>query len=200
MPTLNLSTSGIVTQALRFAEVASISSFGDDSDLARETAQAYGVALDECLEAADWSFASVASRLQAYAVMPPGVVADADMPNLFALPADLLALREVGDGLTRWRRDEAGIWADEAAPLRVRYTRRVSVESLLPALFRRAVSARLAALMAPRWGGATAKTQWLEDMAAGVLKEAMRADARQASAQRYDGRADSGDWVSEATA
>jgi hypothetical protein len=200
MPTLNLATSGIVDQALRFAEVSAISSFGDDSAMARDVAASYATALAECLEAADWSFASTLSTLPALAVLPDGAVADADLPWLFALPPGLVALREVGNGRTAWRRDDAGIRADEAGPLRVRYTRRIDAEATLPAAFRRAVAARLATLLAPRWGGATGKTQWLEDLVAASLKEAMRGDARQASSLRYDGGAEAGDWVAEARA
>lgn len=199
MPTLNIATSGIVAQAFRLVELGHPSSFGDDSPQALDAASTYADALDECLQAADWSFASVMSRLQAYAVLPSGLLSPDDtLPWLFALPNDLIALREVGDGRTAWRRDEAGIWADEAGPLRVRFTRRIATESLMPAGFRRAVAARMATLLAPRWGGAISRTQWLEEVAKDALAEAKQGDARQASALRYDGQADQGDWLSEA--
>lgn len=198
MPTLNLATSGIVDQALRYAEVASISSFGDDSPLARDVEASYRVALSECLEAADWSFASALVLVSAFSVLPDGAVSDAELPWLFPLPPGLVSLREVGDGRTAWRRDDEGIRADEAGPLRLRYTRAVETESRMPAGFRKAVAARLATLIAPRWGGATGKTQWLEELVKDGLKEAMRSDARQASSLRYDGGTDQGDWVAEA--
>lgn len=200
MATLNLATSGIVGQALRFAELAPISAFGDDSEMARDTAGSYGTALAECLEVADWSFASTLSRLYAFSILPTGAVADDDLPYLFALPPGLVAVREVGGPWTKWRRDAEGIRADEAGPLRVRYTRLVDSEATMPAAFRKAVAARLGALLAPRWGGATSKTQWLEELSAAALKEAMKGDARQASSLRYDGGPEQGDWLSEATA
>lgn len=200
MPTLNLATSGIVDQALRYAELAAISSFGDDSPLARDVVASYGVALAECLEAADWSFASTVARLSAYSVLPDGAVAEADLPWLFPFPPGLVALREVGDGRTAWRRDDDGIRADEAGPLRVRYTRAIETENRMPAGFRKAVAARLATLLAPRWGGATGKTQWLEELVSEGLKEAKRSDARQASSLRYDGGSEAEDWVAEVRA
>jgi hypothetical protein len=201
MPDLNLATSGIVAQACRFMEIAPVSSFGDDSDQARDLAEAYPAAMAECLEKGDWSFASKLSRIHAYAVLPDGVLPDEALPYLFAPPEGLIALRVVGDPWTAWRRDEEGIRADEAGPITVRYTRRVDSEALMPATFRRAVAARLATLLAPRWGGSVARIQWLEDQAEDALgRVALHSDARQASSLRYDGEPEQGDWVAEARA
>lgn len=190
-----VATSTIAAQAFRLMELAPISSFADDTDQARAAAEQYDVALETCLEACDWSFASVFAGLSELAALPSGAAADPDLVFSYGLPGDCLALREVGDGFTRWRRDRDLVRADQAGPLPVRYTARIEDEDRLPATFRQAVSWRLAAMLAPAWSGTAARVQQLEDGAAQSLRQAMRQDARQASSERYDGGPDQPDWV-----
>jgi hypothetical protein len=196
MPT-PIAASTIAAQAFRFLELSPISSFADDTPQAQDAAEQYPQALASCLSACDWSFASVLASLPA-AVPGPTVAVDPALPHLFALPGDVIVLREVGDGWTRWRRDREGLRADEGAPLRIRYTGRVENEAALPATFQTAVALALAVLLAPRWLGTQSRVEGLKQDAARVLKQAMREDARQASEARYDGTPDQGDWVAEA--
>lgn len=193
-----IAASTIAAQAFRLMERGPISSFGDDSDQARDAAEQYPLALDACLEAADWSFASVYAELPRVTTLPLTVTADPDLPYLYAMPADIVILREVGDGCTRWRRDRAGLRADDPGPLPVRYTGRIDNEAQLPAMFQTAVSHALAVLLAPRWLGTQAKIEALRRDAQATLKAAMRHDARQSSGARYDGLDEQPDWVSEA--
>lgn len=195
-----IAASTIAAQAFRFMELSAISSFGDDTEQALAAQEQYPVAMAQCLEANDWSFASVLAFLPQ--VTPgPTVAADTNLPYLFALPGDVVTLREVGDGRsTRWRRDRAGLRADEPGPLRVRYTGQIDTEAALPAGFQTAVALRLALLLGPRWLGTSGKMETLRRDADAGLKAAMRIDARQASSARYDGLPDQGDWVQEARA
>ncbi|AZB54433.1 hypothetical protein EBL89_03515 [Cereibacter sphaeroides] len=195
--TMPIATSIIAAQACRYMEVAPISSFGDGSELATAMAEMYPIALRACLERADWEFASVLVRLPA-AVPGATVATDDEMPNLYALPGDLVKVREVGDADTKWRIDREGLRASDAAPLRVRYTSTIETESRLPAEFQLAVAAKLASLMGPRWLGAQSKVDALRAEADSLLKGSMRTSARTASEARYDGLEDDGDWVAEA--
>jgi hypothetical protein len=196
MPT-PIAASTIVAQAFRFMEASPISSFDDDSEQAQAAAEQYPTALAQCLEAADWSFASTLAFLPP-AELPVTGVADPDLPYLFALPGACVRVQEVGDGDVRWRRDSLGLRADDVGPLRIRYTATVSNETSLPANFRLAVALHLAVLLGPRWLTTQSKMQALQSQAEDALKKAIRQDARNASSARYDGGADEGDWVTEA--
>lgn len=195
-----IATSTIVAQAFRFMEMAPISSFGDDSEQAQSAADQYPVALDECLEACDWAFASRYVELSALTALPAGEVQDPVLPYVYVVPGDCIKIREMADKTVRWRRDGTLIRADQAAPLALRYTFRVQNESLLPSLFRTAVAARLAFLLAGRWVGNTQLQARLEGLAEARLKSAMKATSDDASLHRYDGRPDQPDWASEARA
>lgn len=198
MPT-PIAVSTIVAQTFRFMEAGPISSFDDDTEQAIAAAEQYLTALHSCLEACDWAFASTLAYLPELVPLPGSVTAtDPDLPYLYALPADLLIIREVGTDWTAWRRDREGLRADDAAPLRIRYTAAVTAEASLPATFRTAVSLRLATLLAPRWLTTQSKIQYLQIQFEDALKAAMRHDGRNASSARYDGQQDQGDWASEA--
>ena len=197
MPEL-IATSTIAAQAFRLMELGPISSFADDTPQALDTAQQYPVARRLCLEACDWSFASRIADLPE-AVRPYGTPLSAAFPFLFRLPADCLKVREVIECWTDWRLDGDFLRADRAGPLSIRYTADQHNETRFPAMFAEAVSWRLASMLAPRWVGAANKIGLLEQGAEQSLKQAMRTDARQASAARYDGRPDDGDWLAEVT-
>jgi len=192
-----IAASTIAAQAFRFLELSPISSFEDASEQASSAREQYPFALAHCLQAVEWSFASVYAELPP-AVPGPGVATDPALPYLYAIPGDVIRLHEVGPHGTRWRRDRDGLRADVPAPLPVRYTGRIENEAILPATFQTAVSLRLAALLAPRWLGTASKVATIEENFARTLRMAMRQDARQAADMRYDVRADQPDWACEA--
>lgn len=194
-----VATSTIVQQAFRLMEVSPPSSFDDGSEKALAAEDQYPEALRACLEFADWSFASVLARLSAVTTLPDGVAADPSLPWLYELPGDVLRLREVGmPWPVRWRRDRAGLRADAAGPLTVRYTAAAEDEAGLPADFRDAVAWRLAVMLAPKFLETQAKIEALKRDAERAIKAAARTDAGQASAGRYDDQDEQGDWVAEA--
>lgn len=179
-------------------EISPISSFADDTEQAQSAIEQYPIALAQCLEAADWSFASQLVALP-LATLPENWISDPTLPYLYALPGDLVMIRQVGDyASTAWRRDQGYIWADAAAPLRLRYTKRITNEAALPATFQVAVAHALAMLLAPQWMATSSKIAEIEQRASYTLKTAMRNDSRMASAMRYDGRPMGGDWATEA--
>lgn len=182
-------------------ELTPPSSLDDDSEKAAAANEQYDIALRMCLEAADWSFASTLAFLPP-AVLPDAEAADPDLPYIYTLPGNLVRLHEVGDIDAAWRLDiidgNQTIRADQAAPLRVRYTAKIENEARLPATFQTAVAAQLALLLAPRWQPTTSKISMIADQHAQLLREALRRDSRMASQSRYDGQPDQGDWVTEA--
>lgn len=191
-----IATSTIAAQAFRLMELGPISSFADETPQAQDAAQQYPVARRVCLEACDWSFASSIADLPE-AELPVGTARSGAFPFLFKLPAKCLRVREVLDPMIEWRLDGDFLRADAAGPLSVRYTSDVENETRFPAMFIEAVAFRLAAMLAPRWIGAANKLQLLMQGAEQQLKEAMRADARQASSARYDGAPQGYDWLVE---
>lgn len=197
--TASIATSTIVQQAFRFLERTPPQSFDDESEEANAAAEQYPVALAHCLAAADWSFASTFAMLPEATVPSPAAV-DPDLPYFYALPGDLIVIREVGDGRTKFRKDREGLRADLSGPLRLRYTARIDTEAATPAQFQTAVAAQLAVLLSPRFLTTASKIAELKNDALTYLKRAMRADARSASDARYDGQYDdAADWATEAT-
>jgi hypothetical protein len=196
-----IAASTIAAQAFRFMEMGPVSSFADDSPQAQDAAEQYPRAMGMCLEGYDWSFASTLAHLPE-AVRPATLAAEAALPYLYALPGDVIVLREVGapDAFDRprWRLDRGFLRADAPGPLRVRYTGRIENEAILPSLFQTAVAAQLALLLAPRWLQTMSKIQWLRASLDDGMQAAIRADARMASAGRYDDRPEARDWVTEA--
>lgn len=193
-------TSIIVAQAFRYLELAPPSSFGDDSEKARDAAEMYPVAMSSCLAACDWSFASTSVSLPALAALPTGIAAEDAYPYSYQLPGDFVKMQEVGDGDVDFRIDASGLLrADAPAPLRVRFTRRLTNEAILPADFQDAVALRLACYLGNRDIGTTSKLDRLEQLAKMRLQDAMRGDRGNASSQRYDGRDDEGFWADEVT-
>lgn len=194
-----IAASTIVQQAFRLMEKTPPSSFDEPTEEAAAAAEQYPDAIRACLEAADWSFASVLVGLP-QKTPDATALTDPDMPYLYELPGDLVVIREVGDGRTKWRRDRDGIRADISAPLRLRYTGTIDDEARLPASFRLAVSCKLASLLGVRFLTVQSKLDGIEQRFQAAMRDALRSDARSASDARYDGLDDQDDWVTEARA
>ncbi len=206
-PPVDLATSAIIGQALRFMRQAPIARIDPSAEILPALSDAYARSMDHCLEASDWSFASTFAVL-ASAALPEGAVGDDTMPHAFHLPGDLIAIRRVGSPATRWRSDAAMLLADTPAPLTIRYTARVTTEAALPATYQTAIALMIASQLGARWAGATIAADDLAQKAMMTLKQAMREDSRMASPARalatndlgYGHEADSAsqDWAHEA--
>jgi hypothetical protein len=194
-------TSTIVADAFRFMELSPPSSFADDSEEAEAANSKYPDALSMCLEANDWSFASRYAELAELADLPEGEVADPRIPHAYALPGDLVKLREIVDAFARWRIDAEGLLrADVGERIMIRYTRRLDDEARLPATFRVAVAAQLAVLLSPRWNNVRTKREELRGILAEAMARSRRDDGMSGSPERYDDRPNhtGDDWVSGA--
>lgn len=194
--TFPFATSNIVAQAFGMVELSPPSSFADDTPQASDAAAFYPQALDICLELVDWGFASRMVALSEVA-LPDGAILDPDLPYAFRLPGDCVALREIKIARAKYRLDEQVLRCDQAAPLPIRYTRRITNEAALPATFRTLVALQLAVYLAPRWLGVDSKREALTTNLTNARATAARADARTASPEAY-GESGASDWVTEA--
>ena len=202
-PAVDLPASTIIGQALRFMQLAPVARHDPTSELLPALRDAFGDAIDECLAAYDWSFASVLVSLpQAF----PALTAESELPTMCMLPGDLVQLREVRPVGTRWRLDGSTLRTSAEAPVTIRYTARITREEALPAAFQTAVALQIALLLGARWAGGAIQPEDLAMLATKTLKQAMRDDTRHASPVRAMplpdlgyGTAD-GDWASEAVA
>lgn len=200
-PPLDLPSSGVIGQALRFMHLAPVARHDPLSELLPALRTAFDDAMDELLSAADWSFASVLVQLpQAF----PAITAETDMPTHCVLPGDLVQLREVRPQGARWRIDGRTLRCDAQAPVTIRYTARITREEALPAAFLTAVALQIALMLGARWAGGAVNPEDLAALAAKTLKQAMRDDTRHASTARaidlpqYSYGLADGDWATEA--
>lgn len=189
-----IATSYIAKLAFQFMKMQPISSLGDASDQAQDAAVNFEVAMNACLEGCDWDFASKYANL-------PEAVADfvvEGVPYRYQCPADLVRLQEVIPKHLKFQIDGRELRCDQATNVTIRYTRKISNESLLPATFQIMVGRKMAVLMGPRWTS-DALTKQNTDALVDETIEAKRADRNSASARRYDGREAQPDWSEAAT-
>ena len=182
-PPLDLATSTIIGQAMRYMRLAPVSRQDPDAEVLAALAKAYAESLGECLEASDWSFASVLALLPS-ASLPVGAHQDDGLPHSYQLPGDLLTIRRVGGAIARWRCDADLLRTNQPAPLTIRYTARISREAAMPATFKTAVALHIASLLGAQWAGAAVAADDIAMQAAMTLKQAMREDSRHAAPER----------------
>lgn len=193
-----LATDGIVATAFDLLEQKAPASLGDDSDEAELAARHYRRALDGVLEVADWSFARHIVRLNQVDPAASMLESDPDLPHVFKLPdATIKVWRLLPEGIT-WRRDGIYLRTDQEGPITARVTLRVTDETKLPATFQIAVAYALARLMGPKLSTSATKREQLRAEGADALADALEADARQGTEERYDGLCEQPDWVDEA--
>lgn len=193
-----IATSTIATQAFIYMELRPLSSYADDSQEAEAARVIYSEARDIVLSSYDWAIARRVVSLPAYA--GDDLVAEDDLPYAYRLPDGALVVRHVYTQ-NLWRQDALYIRADEAAPLKLRYTARVDREKDLPAVLRTAIALQMATMLAARYVTNRGKRRDLIDQLDAALAEARRQDQHSASPMLFDtGQATSlsGDWVSEA--
>lgn len=206
-PSVDLATSGIIGQALRYMRLSPVARMDPDAEVLPALVDAFDQSINTCLQASDWSFASVLVSLP-LAALPAGAASDDSLIYSYSLPGDLIILRRVGDAGTRWRCDAGHMRADAPAPLTIRYTARMTREEFLPATFKTAVALQIASLLGARWAGAVIAADDIAMQASMILKQAMREDSRHAVAERALadralagdglGYGSTNDWASEA--
>jgi hypothetical protein len=154
-----------------------IVSIDDDVEAARVLRSLWDMTRDAVLADHPWRFAMVRTALPALADAPAY-----EWARQFALPEDCLRLVQVADDWVFYTqespfytREGANILCDEAAPLRVRYVKRITNTGLWPVLFARAVAMQLAADACEKLTQSTSKG----DKAIGEYELAIRKAKRQ---------------------
>ena len=193
-----IANAGIVATAFDLVEQRPPSSLTDDSEEAALANRMWPRAIEGLLEVTDWSFARGIRTLQEADAEASDIATDADLPHLYTIHPAILKGWRVLDWGVAWRRDGLFLRADLGGGLTVRATLRLTNESQTPQSFQLAVAARLAVLMAPSLSTSLSKRQQLISDAKGALEDALAADGRQGSEERYDGLEEQGDWVTEA--
>ncbi|MBX3480004.1 MAG: hypothetical protein KF842_06365 [Caulobacter sp.] len=158
-------------------------SFDDPDDRARWLKSRFDDIRDLCLRANRWHFAMARARLSAEATAPAF-----GYQRQFPMPADCLRLAEVGgvafdpdSGSPVYALEGGRILTDAAAPLDIRYVRRVEDVAGWDPLFAEAVACRLAAELAEKLTQSSTKREAaLRDYQLS-LREAFRVNAIEAA-------------------
>jgi len=174
----------ICNQALTKAGAARIVSLLDDAESARVLSAIYNVKLEAELAAQPWTFAIKRVQLPASSTAPVF-----GWSYQYPLPADYLAMVEVGENYTFYDSDNGALFqiegsdagtviaTDQGSPLNIRYIRRVTTPGLYPALFVEAFACRLAAEICERITQNLSKRQQAWDERKQALRDARRVNA-----------------------
>lgn len=138
------SATDIANLALTIIGEPAISSIDDENTAGRTCRRILPLLRDELLRLHDWNFARKQAELAASATEPTF-----RWSNAFPLPADYLCLRSTEDdddpaGTVEWEIQGRSILTDEAAPLYITYTRRITDPGQFDAAFTTALAARMA--------------------------------------------------------
>lgn len=160
----------------------------DDVEAVRVLRSLWPITIDTVLARHPWRFALTRAQLPAVADVP-----SYGWARQFELPEDALRLVQVGDSWVWYQADTPRfelegrmVLTDEAAPLRVRYVKRVSNSGEWPPLFARAVAMQLAADACEKLVQSGTKQQAAVSEYLGAVAEAKRQNAIERPPQRAD--------------
>ncbi len=174
------SQTDICNQALTKIGAERILAITDDTKSARSLSAIWSVKRDAELAAQPWTFAITRAQLPASAAAPVF-----GWNYAYPLPADYLAMVEVGENYVFYQGDPQPLFAleggsiltDQGSPLNIRYISRVTNTGLYPALFAEALACRLAAELCETMTQSLPKREaaWAERKQA--IREAKRVNA-----------------------
>jgi len=177
----------LVNAALRKLGARALTDWDETSQNGRLVREAFARIRDAEIRAARWTFALTRAVLPALAGTPAW-----GYRRAFPLPADCLALVQVGDhDVTylpmgpEYRRGDAATWAlegnvilcDFPAPLRIRYSRRLEEPTLFDPLFDEALACRLAVELCEAITQSAEKKRDLAEEYKAAIRAARRANA-----------------------
>jgi hypothetical protein len=155
-----------------------ITSLDDDTVLARLCKERYPRIRDALLRAYPWNFAAARASLAADPQAPPF-----EFITQYTLPSDFLWLRELyGNEREPYQVEGGYILCNVAAPLEIKYTRRVDDPTTFDDLFAEALAARLAAELCAARTESASRAQALFDLSIAKIMEARRLDAQEGRA------------------
>ena len=152
-----------------------IAALTEDTPQARTLNLRYATLRDAELAAYAWTFATTRTELAADATAPAF-----EWARAYTMPSDCLRVLEVGPPPflpDTWTIEGRKILTDIAAPMRLRYVRRVTDVNAWDALFFEVLACRLAVEIAERLTQSTSKRQIAQGEYRAALAAARRADA-----------------------
>lgn len=163
-----------------------VTAVDEDSNAARTMLLRYPYARDATLRDYEWNFASARASL-------PSTTAPAfEFANAFDLPADCLKVREVfGGNKYDWKIEGRQILTNLAAPLLIKYTRRVTNVGEMAPDFVTALATRMASECAVSLAESSEKAGNLWQAYTALLIGARGADAQEGQAEQLP----QGSWV-----
>lgn len=173
----------IANRALQLLGAKRITSFGEDSRNGRAINSAYeSVKLAE-LRKHPWTFATKRASLAASSTEPLFT-----KTNKFPLPSDFVRLlpqdpEDLSNDLD-WTIEGRNIVTNDSAPLEIRYVYNVTDPNEMDALFREALSAKLAAALCEEITQSNAKLVAANDAYKEAIAEARRANAIEKQAEK----------------
>jgi hypothetical protein len=175
-----ISDVSICNAALTKLGAARILTLADQTEPARVMSVLYEKTRDEEVQRMRWKFSLARASLSALVEAPAWGYA-----FQYLLPADFLALVQVGETYLPPLSKQVGAWSieggvlltDLAAPLRMRYQRRVTDPALFPALFAETLACRLAMEACETLTQSDTKFQRVSRQYQQALYDAARVDA-----------------------
>lgn len=166
----------ICNRALQKIGAKRITSLTQDAPNARACNVAYFVLRDMELRNHPWNFSIKRAELAADATPP-----DWGRQNSFTLPSDFLCLRpdypEDNLNCKDWQIEGKKIVTNDAAPLYIRYTYRVTDPNEMDALFREALATKLAIEICEEIAQSNTKKADLKDDYRDIINRARKANA-----------------------
>ncbi|OGT79394.1 MAG: hypothetical protein A3J35_04335 [Gammaproteobacteria bacterium RIFCSPLOWO2_02_FULL_52_10] len=172
----------ICNRALQKLGAGRITSLTQDSANARSCNVAYEPIRDAELRAHPWSFSVKRVQLAALATAPTFY-----FDNQFQLPSDFLRLlpRDRFDNLADldWTIEGRNLLTDDAAPLDVRYVAKITDPNTMDALFREALSSKIAYELCEEITQSNTKKEAARTDYIMVIREARRINAIEKTAE-----------------
>lgn len=166
----------ICNRALQKLGARRISSLSEDSVNGRACNACYEVLRDAELQAHKWNFAIERVELAADSPAPTWGKA-----NSFTLPSDFLKLAdpdpEWNENTIDYQIEGTKIFTNYDAPLQLRYVKKVTDANTMPALFREALSSRMAMELAEELTQSNSKRATAEIDYKRAISEARKANA-----------------------
>ena len=166
----------IANRALQILGAKRITSLTEDSRNARAVNACYETLRDAELRAHPWAFAITRASLAASATAPAF-----HKERAFPLPSDCLRLLAPDPDYVvnsqDWIVEGREILTNDAAPLKIRYVKRVTDPNEMDTLFRETLSARMAVEMAEEITQSNSKKQDAQAMYMTKIAEARRVNA-----------------------
>jgi hypothetical protein len=181
------SETSIANAALTLLGERRINDLDENSKTANVLKERFDEVRDALLRRHPWSFATVRDELAANTTDPTW-----GYDFAYSLPADLLRLLEVENpGAWPYRVEGSKIVTDIAAPLRIVYTRCVTVVNEMDVLFRQALAADLASDVAEAITGDNNKIDQLAAIVNAKIREARNTNGQEGSPRMIE----SSEWL-----